>query len=134
MARKPRQEPPQQQEAPMADPTPQAAPVHAAAPLSGNGRAANIGGYAPVPTPSSASASEQQAVIAAQMVLITNQAVVVRDLEDQMQLSPPLPQPAPNPPGPTVNLNNVITTQTAAIRTQAAYIQHLQDLQTALGG
>lgn len=118
----------------MPDPIPQAAPAIGSAPLGANGRAANIGGTAPAPTPSSASAAEQQAVVAAQMVLITNQAVVVRDLEDQLQLSPPLPQPAPGPPGPTVSLNNVITTQTAAIRTQAAYIQHLQDLQTALGG
>lgn len=94
----------------------------------------NIGGQPATPTLTAASTSEMQAVVAAQMVLITTQAIMVRDLETQLNLAPPLPSPAPPPPGPTVNLDTVIDIQTAAIRTQAAYLNHLQDLQTALAG
>lgn len=93
----------------------------------------NIGGSGPIQT--SASTSELDAVIVAQMTLITTQAVVVRDLETQLQLAPPVPSTPPPPPTPApgFTLQGIIDTQTAAIRTQAAYVRHLEDLQTALG-
>lgn len=90
---------------------------------------ANIGGQGITPA---ASTADQQAIIAQQQILIATQAQAVRDLEAALNLAPPPPTTPPAPPVTGVNLNTIISTQTAAIRTQAAYMQHLSDLQVAL--
>lgn len=90
---------------------------------------ANIGGQAITPLNAT---TDQQAIVAQQQILIATQAQAVRDLETALNLAPPPPTTPPAPPGASVSLQTVITTQTAAIRTQAAYMQHLLDLQVAL--
>ena len=81
------------------------------------------------PKPAAAvAATDLEAIIAQQLMLLTAQATVVRELEDSLTISPP-GQPPPIAPPPTgTDLQAVIDTQTAAIRTQAAYVNHLNDL------
>ena len=83
------------------------------------------------PVPLAAPTADLNAVIASQQALLTAQAKVVRDLETLLSLTPG--GPAPSPPVAGSNLQNIIDIQTAAIRTQAAYQNHLEDLETALG-
>ena len=56
----------------------------------------------------------------------------MRDLEEITGLDPPGPV-LPITLPPAANVVQVIQIQTALIRTQAAYVQHLQELQTILG-
>lgn len=74
--------------------------------------------------------SDQTVVIAAQQATITAQAALVQSLENQLMLSPGMTPPVP---GTGVMLQAVIDAQGAAVRTQAAYVKHLQETATALG-
>ena len=92
----------------------------------------------PAPAPGAAPAprdvpTDQTNIIAQQLILLATQAQLVRDLETDLDIAPPGPTPPVPPPPIGTNLQNVIDTQTAAIRTQAAYTRHLQDLAVALG-
>lgn len=85
------------------------------------------------PSPSTV-ATDETAVIAQQQILIATQAQMVRDLEAALGLAPPPPVPPAVPPPPVAgtDLDSIFAIQTAAIRVQAAYIRHLEDLQVAL--
>lgn len=81
---------------------------------------------APAPSPASASNAELLAIIAAQATLIQAQGTAVDDLETQLGLNP---GGTPLIPGASANLQNLIDMHLAAIRTQAAYQKHLNDIQ-----
>ena len=91
---------------------------------------ANIGGAGITATSTTA---DQQAIVQQQAVLIATQAQAVRDLETALNLAPPPPTTPPAPPGPSVSLQAVMDAQNGALRAQAAYLRHLQDLQISLG-
>lgn len=100
-------------------------PPFQAQPMMGNGPI----GATPFDTTTT---TDQTAIIAQQLILLSTQAVLVRFLEDQLTISPPGPViPVPPPPG-GANLQALVDNQTAAIRTQAAYTKHLQDVLAAL--
>lgn len=77
--------------------------------------------------------TDQQAVIAQQLILLSNQAALIRHYEDQLTISPPGPTPPVPPPPAGTNLQALIDSQTAAIRTQASYSRYLTDMMTGLG-
>lgn len=78
------------------------------------------------PSQQTASSAELNDIIAKQAALIQSQGTAIRDLETQLGLQP---GGTPLVPGAAANLNNLIGMHTAAIRTQAAYMQHLNDIQ-----
>lgn len=71
------------------------------------------------------STADLEAIVAQQQLLLSTQAVLVRSLEDRLKISPP-GEAVPPPVG--TDLQAVIDTNTAAIRTQAAYTNHLNDI------
>lgn len=78
------------------------------------------------PTQQAASSAELLDIIAKQAALIQSQGTAVRDLETQLGLAP---GGTPLVPGAGANMQLLIDAHTAAIRTQAAYQKHLNDIQ-----
>lgn len=88
----------------------------------------------PMPTLSLDVSTNQNLVAIQQFELIAQQAVLMKQLQDFLAITPPGPaQPIPPVPAGT-NLQALIDTQTAAIRLQSAYIAQLENIVALLSG